>query len=141
MLTENLQWNIVYSYFKKKGYVSHQIDTFNDYINNGIQRVVEESDIVLNQPEYKYSISFGKVFIPTPSIIEEDRTIRKILPSEARQRDLTYDVPIYVNILEKMTTKKSNVNQPILCNCGSSFFVRFRVHIFEQPLSLYQDAV
>lgn len=131
MLTENLQWNIVYSYFKKKGYVSHQIDTFNDYINNGIQRVVEESDIVLNQPEYKYSISFGQVFIPTPSIIEEDRTIRKILPSEARQRDLTYDVPIYVNILEKIEYEDKNIETEI--------YEHKRIIIGRTPIMLLSD--
>jgi len=131
MLTENLQWNIVYSYFKEKGYVSHQIDTFNDYINNGIQRVVEESDIVINQPEYKYTISFGKVFIPTPSIIEEDRTIRKILPFEARQRDLTYDVPIYVNIIEKIEYEDKNTETEI--------YEHKRIIIGRTPIMLLSD--
>jgi len=107
MLSENFKWNIIDSYFKKKGFVSHQIDTFNDYINNGIQNVVNEVDIVIDQPEhdYKYTISFGQVHIPNPSIIEEDRSVRPMLPAEARQRDLTYDSPIFVDVIEKIENK------------------------------------
>jgi hypothetical protein len=107
MLSENYKWNIINTFFKKKGFVSHQIDTFNDFLNNGIQCVVNEVDINLDQPDqdYKYSISFGQVHIPNPTIIEEDRSIRPMLPAEARQRDLTYDSPIFVDITEVFQIK------------------------------------
>ena len=101
-LSENFSWNIINSFIKKKGFVSHQIDTFDDYINNGIARVIAENDIVIEQKDTKYTISFNDVYIPNPTIIEEDRTVRVMLPSECRQRDLTYDSPIFVNILEKV---------------------------------------
>lgn len=101
MLSENYKWNIINEFFKKKGFVSHQVDTFNDYINNGIQRVITESDIVITVSEtHKYTVSFDNVYIPNPSIIEEDRTVRPMFPSEARQRDLTYDSPIFVDVTE-----------------------------------------
>ena len=45
MLSENYKWNLINDYVKKKSLISHQIDTFNDYLNNGIQRVIEECDI------------------------------------------------------------------------------------------------
>jgi hypothetical protein len=107
MLSENYKWNIINTFFKKKGFVSHQIDTFNDFLNNGIQCVVNEVDINLDQPDqdYKYSISFGQVHIPNPTIIEEDRSIRPMLPAEGRQRDLTYDSPIFVDITEVFQIK------------------------------------
>ena len=62
MLSENYKWNIINSFFKKKGFVSHQTDTFNDFLNNGIQSVVNEVDINIDQSDqdYKYSISFGQ---------------------------------------------------------------------------------
>jgi len=102
MLSENYKWNIINEFFKKKGFVSHQIDTFNDLLKNGIPRVITESDIVVNvSPTHKYTVSFDNVYIPNPSIIEEDRTVRQMFPAEARQRDLTYDSPIFVNVIEK----------------------------------------
>jgi DNA-directed RNA polymerase beta subunit len=105
MLSENYKWNIINEFFKKKGFVSHQVDTFNDYINNGVQRVITESDIVVNlSPDQKYTVSFENIYIPKPSVIEEDRTVRPMFPSEARQRDLTYDSPIFVDVIEKTET-------------------------------------
>jgi DNA-directed RNA polymerase beta subunit len=105
-LTENYKWNIMNEFFKEKGFVSHQLDTFNDYLSNGIERVVSENDIVINQSStQKYTVSFSDVYIPNPSTIEEDRTVRNMFPSEARQRDLTYDSPIFVNITEKTETQ------------------------------------
>ncbi len=87
-LSENYKWNIANEFFKKKGFVSHQIDTFDDYIHNGIQRVVSETDVVVNiSSTQRYTVSFDDVYIPNPSIIEEDRTVRPMYPPEARIRD------------------------------------------------------
>lgn len=99
-LSENYKWNILADYFEKEGFVSHQIETFNDYINNGIPRVIQESDIIIEQDKLKYKVSFENVYIPSPIIIEEDRKIKKLFPLEARQRDLNYDSPIFVDMKE-----------------------------------------
>ena len=105
-ISEKRRFQILENYFKEKGILGHQIDTFNDYVNNGIQRVVKESDIVVSNKDYKYTVSFGDVFIPTPSVIEEDRSVRNIYPDEARRRDLTYDSPIFVDVIEKLEIDK-----------------------------------
>ena len=99
-LSENFKWNVIKSYFEKKGFIDHQITTFNDYINTGIQRVVKECDIIVNQKDLKYTVNFGEVYIPTPKIIEEDRKVRLLYPLEARTKDLNYDSPIFVDIKE-----------------------------------------
>ncbi len=101
-ISENYRWNILKEYFDKNGFIKHQLDTFNDYLNCGIQRVVEETDILINQKDFKYHVKFGDVYIPEPIIIEEDRKVRKLYPSEARIRDLTYDSPIFVDIIETL---------------------------------------
>ena len=97
-LSENYRWNILQDYFQKYGIVQHQINTFDDFINSGIERVVRETDIKIDQKEIKYKVSFGEVYIPSPTIIEEDRKVRKMFPNEARLRDLNYDSPIFVDI-------------------------------------------
>lgn len=103
MLNETHIWNILGDHFRKKGFVHHQIDSFNHYINIGIQRVIdEEPDIVQQQKTQKYTVKFGKVYIPSPSIIEENRNVVNITPAQARQRELTYDSPIHVDITEIM---------------------------------------
>ena len=48
-ISENYKWNILEDNFKTNGFVSHQISTFDDYINSGIQRSVKEVDIKMIQ--------------------------------------------------------------------------------------------
>jgi len=102
MVSEKYRFELLKNYFEEKGLVGHQIVTFNDYINNGIQRVVKEADIIVQTKEQKYTVSFGEVYIPNPSVIEEDRSVRLIYPDEARRRDLNYDSPVFVDIIEKL---------------------------------------
>ena len=101
-VSEKYRFEVLQNYFKEKGIVRHQLDTFNDYLNNGIQRVVKENDIIIASKEQKYTVSFGDVYIPNPSVIEDDRSVRIIYPDEARRRDLTYDSPIFVDVIEKI---------------------------------------
>lgn len=129
-LSENYKWNIANEFFKKKGFVSHQIDTFDDYIHNGIQRVVSETDVVVNiSSTQRYTVSFDDVYIPNPSIIEEDRTVRPMYPPEARIRDLTYDSPIFVNVIEKTETE----------GCDPEINIHKRVIIGRTPIMLLSN--
>lgn len=101
-LTEKFVWSIIQDYFNKNGFVKHQTDSFDNYINFGIPRVIsEEPDIVLKKTNNQiYRVSFGDVYIPSPCIFEDDRNLRNFFPSEARNKDLYYDSPIYVDIIE-----------------------------------------
>jgi DNA-directed RNA polymerase beta subunit len=117
-LSENYRWNILEDYFKRNGIVQHQINTFDDFINSGIERVVKETDIKIDQKEMNYKVSFGDVYIPSPNIIEEDRKVRKMFPNEARLRDLNYDSPIFVDVREELEMegqqKEINVHKRIM---------------------------
>lgn len=110
MLSESHTWNILKNYFNNKGLVSHQIESFDHFLNVGIPKILEEEpDIVIiptdkDKRYSKYQVSFSDPYIPMPTVIEENRCLRGIYPSEARQRDLTYDSPIYVNITERIET-------------------------------------
>ena len=103
MTTETRAMNIIGDFFRNRGFVHHQTDTFDEFINTGIQNVVKGEEIVVSQKKgQKYSVRFEQVYIPTPTVTEEDRTVRTIYPAEVRQRDLTYDSPLYVDIIETL---------------------------------------
>lgn len=110
MLSETHTWNILKNYFENKGLVSHQIESFDHFLNVGIPKILEEEpDIIIIPTEKdrrysKYQISFSDPYIPMPTVIEENRCLRGFYPSEARQRDLTYDAPLYVTITERIET-------------------------------------
>jgi DNA-directed RNA polymerase II subunit RPB2 len=103
-IKENDIWNILNSYFRQKSLVDNQIDSFNQYINTGIQSVIdEESDIILTpSTTQKYVIHFGQILITNPSIIEDNRQLYELTPKDARHRDLNYDSAICCDIIETL---------------------------------------
>lgn len=112
MLSEEHCWNILGDNFKNKGFVHHQTESFDHFLNVSLSKIIcEEPPIVINSEKEdlytKYTVTFSDVYVPKPSIIEEDRTLRSISPCEARQRDLYYDSPVYVNV----TTKTEFLNK------------------------------
>ena len=99
-LKEEYKWELLKHHFEKTKFIDHQISSFNDYIQNGIGRTVSESDIVLPMDKGRYTVKFGSVHIPNPATQDENRKSRPLFPAEARNRDLYYDSPVYVDITE-----------------------------------------
>ena len=107
MISEDHTWEILGNHFKRKGFVYHQINSFDNFISNGIPKIITEEPSIILKPKNKdrkfdmYQASFSDVYIPRPTLVEESRILREhFYPSEARVRDLTYDSPIYVTITE-----------------------------------------
>lgn len=113
MLSENYRWNLIDEYVKKKTLLSHQIDTFDEFIHDGISRVINECDINLKTKDFTCKYSFDEVHIPSPCIIKEDRSTRTMYPNEARHSDLTYSSPLFVNIKEEIITENGDVENHI----------------------------
>lgn len=103
MLSENYRWNLISQFVKTKGLLSHQIETFDEFVENGISRVIHECDINLKTKDALCRYTFDEVYIPNPCIIKEDRSMRVMYPNEARHSDLTYSSPLFVNIKEQIT--------------------------------------
>jgi DNA-directed RNA polymerase subunit B len=84
---------------KEQGWVNFQIDSFNHFLEYGIQNIIDEVETVSLNPELgDHKLSFGKVHIGRPSVKEADGSTRQVFPNEARVRNLTYAAPVYVDI-------------------------------------------
>jgi DNA-directed RNA polymerase II subunit RPB2 len=98
-------WKVIESYFKEKGLVRHQIETFDKFIND-IQNIISREPPIETIKEdekkvkSKHTVEFGDVYIAPPCVIEADRTIRTVYPSDARNRNITYNSAIYVDVKE-----------------------------------------
>ena len=92
---ENIK-NIIESHSKQIGLVDHQTRSYEQFLTHGIEEI--KSNNPFDLPSRK--ITFSDVYIPKPTVTEEDRTVRNLIPSEARIRDLTYDSPVYVSITD-----------------------------------------
>lgn len=103
MITEKHIWEILKNHFETNGFVKHQIDSFNTFLLKGIPEIILNTpkiDIDISTKEYdKYTLIFSDVYIPPPKIFN-NRKIKSFFPNEARERNLTYESPICVNIVE-----------------------------------------
>lgn len=90
-------WRLLEAYARKNSLVINQIQSFDDFINFGIQEIInQESKIELPN----YTVQFGQVTVDPPRVIEEDRSLELTWPNDARMRDLSYDAAILCDITE-----------------------------------------
>ena len=94
--------DLIKSYFKKHSFVESNINSFDSFMNKGIQKIIDETqDIVptiIPSEVNEFKIKLGKIEVEKPQIIESDGSKRKIYPTEARLRKLTYSAPVYLNV-------------------------------------------
>jgi DNA-directed RNA polymerase subunit B len=90
------------AFFREKGLVRQHLDSFNEFIDHGLQEVVDEvGEIPIEVPESPYRVKLGQIWIIDPQtritgpyVTEVDGTKHEIYPMEARLRNLTYAAPI-----------------------------------------------
>jgi DNA-directed RNA polymerase subunit B len=94
--------DIIAAYFKEKPFVKSNIDSYDEFLEKGLQRVIDQMGEItptIIPPEVEsFVIKLKKVWVEKPTIIEADGSKRDVLPSEARLRNLTYSAPIYLEI-------------------------------------------
>ncbi|HIE19192.1 TPA: DNA-directed RNA polymerase subunit B'', partial [Candidatus Bathyarchaeota archaeon] len=104
------------SMFEEKGLVRQHLDSYNEFVEHGLQRVIDEiGEIDIEVPEGPYKIKFGRVFIVRevendviygPYMTEVDGTRHEIYPMEARLRNLTYAMPLSVEMMPVVDGKE-----------------------------------
>ena len=90
------------TFFKDKGLVRQHLDSFNEFIDHGLQEVIDEvGEIPIEVPENPYKVKLGQIWIIDPQTritgpyaTEVDGTKHEIYPLEARLRNLTYAAPV-----------------------------------------------
>jgi len=87
---------LIEKYLEQHSLVESNIRSFNDFINNRIQKIVDEINNNIRNDDME--IRFGKIRLGRPNIIEADGSITEITPMIARLRNLTYSAPVYVEL-------------------------------------------
>ncbi len=92
--------SLLNAFEKEKGWVNFQIDSFDKFLEFGIQNIIDEIGTVELSPEMaELKLKFGKVSVGRPVIKEADGSTRSVLPNEARIRNLTYSAPVFIDIV------------------------------------------
>ncbi len=93
---------LIKKYFEDKKFVDSNIQSFNNFLAEGMQKVIEENKeaepAIIPHNIEKFKIRFGRLTIGKPEITEADGSKRPIYPMEARLRKLSYNAPIYLEV-------------------------------------------
>jgi len=109
------------AYEKEKGWIDFQIESFNNFVNQGIQNITGEiGSVQLNPEAGNLELRFGRIEIVRPSVKEADGSTRQVFPNEARIRNLTYSAPMFmvvtpiVNGIQQRSEKVHIGDMPIM---------------------------
>ncbi|MEW6528643.1 MAG: DNA-directed RNA polymerase subunit B [Candidatus Micrarchaeota archaeon] len=90
--------NLLEIYFRDNTLVKQQLDSFNRFIDVGLQEVADRNnDIKTSVAGFEFK--FGRVRIEPPRFYEVKGGYRQILPVEARLRNLSYTAPVFLEII------------------------------------------
>ncbi|KAF5187618.1 Dna-directed rna polymerase subunit beta [Thalictrum thalictroides] len=113
------------SFFSEYGLISHQINSYNDFVDNGIQALVDSIGEINVEPGYDPSkkgggesgwrrarIKFGKVKITKPMFWTGDKAVcgnkeLKFLPRHARLQKMTYSARMKVEVEYEVYTMEN----------------------------------
>ena len=111
--------------------VRQQLDSFDEFVQNTMQELVDDSgdirvspelqhlvgydeenfdDMAASQTKEVFEISFGQVYLSKPTTVEKDGTVTNIFPHEARLRNLTYSAPLYVDVTMNQYRCRNDAN-------------------------------
>jgi DNA-directed RNA polymerase II subunit RPB2 len=116
-------WAIITSFFNRFGLVRQQLNSFDEFIQNTMQELVDENaELILDQAEQhtgtssdmsrRYEIRFGQIFLSRPTITEADGSVVPVFPQEARLRNLTYSAPLYIEMKKRTLIGREDPNMP-----------------------------
>ena len=124
-MDNSLIWSVIEKYFEsdKNLLVRHHIDSFNDFFENQIFKIVREKNPIQifkdqNPETKKYNLQaelfFGgkegdKIYFGKPIIFDKNRT-HYMFPNEARLRNMSYSTTIHmdIDIIYKITDSENN---------------------------------
>jgi DNA-directed RNA polymerase II subunit RPB2 len=114
-------WDIINSFFDENGLVQQQLSSFDEFVKNTIQELVEENkSLTLEQSDQhtglegdisrRYEIEFGQIYLAKPSMTESDGQAKALKPQEARLRNLTYASPLYLDIKQRRLIESDEID-------------------------------
>ncbi|CAO1633887.1 unnamed protein product [Parajaminaea phylloscopi] len=116
-------WDVIRAFFAEKGLVRQQLDSFNEFVHNTMQELVDEvKSLTLEQSSQhtgreddkarRYEIEFGQIYLARPNMTEADGSSAGLMPQEARLRNLTYSAPLYVDVKQRVLTQVEHEFDP-----------------------------
>ena len=101
---------------KNKYLIKHHIDSYNYFLNYQINAIIEEFNplIIIKKNKkdekkyYEYEITFSNARYGIPLFNDKDGRKNILYPHDARNKQLTYSIPLYIDILIKSKYIENN---------------------------------
>ncbi|RPJ50112.1 MAG: DNA-directed RNA polymerase subunit B'', partial [Methanobacteriota archaeon] len=109
------------SYFSREHVARHQLDSFNHFLLNNLQKVVNEQRVIETDIESRGKssepvwVELGTIQVKKPVVREADGSQWDLFPSEARLRNLTYAAPIH---LDMALVQGGERQEPVVATIG-----------------------
>lgn len=109
------------AYFTRKKIAQHHIDSFNVFLDQGLQKVIDEQGYIETDIEdverniEPVKVKLGKIRVGNPVVREADGSVEPLFPTEARLRNITYAAELF---LEMSIVRGDVEEEPIEVNIG-----------------------
>lgn len=101
VLSESFRTTVMKDIFETDGLIRHQIDSFNRFVNKDLKTILNnEPDIVNKTTNRTIVVKLNNIQVESPTIVDFDRTVRRLYPQEARNKNLNYSGNVYVDVVE-----------------------------------------
>jgi len=109
-ITQTDAWSVIDAYFKEKGLVKQQIESFDEFIEVTMQQIIDDSpSFTIEAPnqfglgqdhgkKLRARVEFEQLYIVKPTFHENDGEQTNITPQQARLRNLTYSVSLFASV-------------------------------------------
>ncbi len=96
-------WTPLKKFFEEKGLVRQHLDSYNNFIENGLQRVInnhgdKEGGGWIELDIEDFDVKLEDIRVGKPSVREADGSKPNITPNEARLRSLNYSAPLFLKM-------------------------------------------
>ncbi|KAJ3409998.1 DNA-directed RNA polymerase III core subunit ret1, partial [Chytridiales sp. JEL 0842] len=93
------KWRLVPAFLQTKGLVKQHVDSFDYFIETGLQKIVDANTTVNSDVDPSFWLDFKKIRVAAPEAYDPSQgTYKPITPQECRLRDTTYAGTILVDI-------------------------------------------
>ncbi|MBN2478343.1 DNA-directed RNA polymerase subunit B'' [Candidatus Micrarchaeota archaeon] len=93
-----MQYDLLKAYYKSNSLVKQQIDSYNKFVDIGMQRIIDRIGMIQTNVE-GFELKLGKIRVEQPRHYEVRGGYKSILPIETRLRNLTYASPVFLEII------------------------------------------
>ena len=125
-VSDEVIWKMIDIYFRDnpQGLVRHHIDSYNDFLDYDLSTIFKETNPLKLDLEYDKTKNIflssakiyfagkngNKIYYGKPIIYDSKDNIHYMFPNEARLRNMTYALPIYVDLEIEVTRYLSNLD-------------------------------